>query len=127
MLSGSNVSSMNYTEVIFFSLILNNQKEKVSFVSYIRTFHHDSFFSSKNGERLIWNDNDEPDMKAVGVDSNSVGDHISTKKVGVTEREIVTDHYKEKEGASNRDNLQSGSIFVLKFLHEFSNYRHHPN
>ena len=50
---------------------------------------------------MIWNDNDEPDMMACGVDSKSVGRYISTKKIGVTEREIITDNYKEKEGVFN--------------------------
>ena len=32
------------------------------------------------------------------MDHNDIGETISTKKVGVAEREIVTDNYKAEEG-----------------------------
>ncbi|XP_076448843.1 protein-glutamine gamma-glutamyltransferase K-like isoform X2 [Babylonia areolata] len=70
-------------------------------------------FSEVNGDRVYWKRNEDGDSEVVYINSHAVGKKISTKSIGLPDREDLTLAYKYPEGSQDERR-------VVEFANRFS-------
>ena len=86
------------------------------YLPYDTTF----LFGEVNGDRVYWEVAADGSMEVTGIDKNSVGTLISTKKVGSDHREDVTSNYKFPEGTDHIPNKPFRESLLASFAFQSS-------